>query len=270
MGGSLAMALHGKCKRIVGVARRREVAEAARNRGVVDETTTDPVSAVSEADVVVLATPVRTIIQQISQLGPHLPDGCLMLDLGSTKAEIVAAMTRLPHGVQAIGGHPMCGKERRGLEAAEAGLYQGKTFVLCPLPNAHPMALERARVFVQACGAHPLVLDPVRHDRLVATTSHLPYLLSAGLVATAASVADEDRLLPSVAASGFRDTSRLAGSDVTMMRDILLTNRQAILATLAQSQAWLQKLSKRIETGDETGIDAMLSRVQARQKELIP
>jgi prephenate dehydrogenase len=162
----------------------------------------------------------------------------------------------------------MCGKERRGLEAAEADLYQGKIFVLCPLPNAHPTALERARMLVQACGAHPLVLDPIRHDRLVATISHLPYLLSAGLVATAASVADEDPMLPSVAASGFRDTSRLAGSDVTMMRDILLTNRQAILATLAQSQAWLQEIGRRIETGDETAIDAMLSRVQLSQKDL--
>jgi prephenate dehydrogenase len=237
---------------------------------VVDETTTDSVAAVLEADIVVLATPVRTIIQQISQLGPHLPEGCLLLDLGSTKAEIVAALTRLPDGVQAVGGHPMCGKELGGLEAAEANLYQGKTFVLCPLPDGHPMALERAKMLVLACGARPLVLDPVRHDRLVAAISHIPYLLSAGLVATAASVADDDRLLPSVAASGFRDTSRLAGSDVTMMRDILLTNRQAILTTLAQSQAWLQEIARQIESGDETGIDTMLRKIQLSQKELSP
>jgi prephenate dehydrogenase len=268
MGGSLALALREKCRRIVGVARRPESVVTARAWGLVDEATTDPLAGIQGADVVVLATPVRTIIRQISQLGPHLPAGCLLLDLGSTKAKIVTAMARLPHSVQAVGGHPMCGKERAGLDAVEADLYQGKTFVLCPPPGAHPQALIRAEVLVRAIGAYPLIMDAVRHDRLVAAISHLPYLLSAGLVVTAASVADNDPLLPRVATSGFRDTSRLAGSDVTMMRDIMLTNRQAVLAMLTHCRAWLKELNRQIETGDETAIQIMLSEVQRRQKEL--
>jgi prephenate dehydrogenase len=268
MGGSLALALQGQCRYLTGVVRRRETITAAMNREIVDKATDDLFAAVQHADIVVLATPVCTILQQITQLGPHLPAGALLIDLGSTKSEIVEAMARLPSGVHAIGGHPMCGKEQAGLDVAEADLYHKKTFVLCPPSGAHPDTLTRAQALVQAIGACPLVMDPARHDRLVAAISHLPYLLSAGLVATASEIQQEDPLLSKVASSGFRDTSRLAGSDVRMMCDILLTNGQPILEMITNFQNWLDKLSHAIECKDGKRLENALTTVQGYQKEL--
>ena len=111
MGGSLAGALRGHCRRVIGVARREETIKTALERGLIDEGTIDPTAGLHRADVVVLATPVGVIMQQLTEIGPLLPAGCLLIDLGSTKTRIVKEMARLPDHVQPLGGHPMCGKE---------------------------------------------------------------------------------------------------------------------------------------------------------------
>jgi len=234
MGGSMSLALrgHADAPRLVGVVRSRQSMEMARELNVVDEVTTDLIGAVAEADMVILATPVRTLIRQIEHIGPHLRPDTVVLDLGSTKRAICEALAHLPDGVQPVGGHPMCGKEKAGLAHAEATLYQGATFVLCPLERTADWALHMALDLVHRVGARPLILDPSHHDRLVATISHLPYLLAAALVGTTHRVAQEDSRVWQVAASGFRDTSRLASSDVKMMLDILLTNRETVLSML--------------------------------------
>jgi len=157
----------------------------------------------------------------------------------------------MPLYLQAIVGHPMCGREASGIEAAEAGLYEGATFVLTPLRRTSPEALALAQELVKAVGAQPLLMDAERHDRLVAAVSHLPYLLSVGLVAAAEEVAAEDELVWELAASGFRDTSRLAASDVTMMLDILLTNRQAVGETLSRFARQLDAIAHLLEANDE-------------------
>ena len=159
MGGSLAGALRGACKTVVGVSRRRETIEKARARALIDCGTTDLADGVREADVVVLATPVRVILQQIVEIGPLLPEGCLLMDLGSTKAKIVEAMASLPDHVQSLGGHPMCGKEISGIDAAEPAIYEGATFILTPLPRTSEEALALGRELARAAGSTPLVLD---------------------------------------------------------------------------------------------------------------
>jgi hypothetical protein len=133
MGGSLAGALRGRCRTVVGVARRPETIETARQRGLVEWGTTDLAKGVRSADVVVLATPVRVILRLLDEIAPFLPGGSLLMDLGSTKAQIVARMAALPDHVQPLGGHPMCGREVSGIAAADPALYQGHTFVLTPL-----------------------------------------------------------------------------------------------------------------------------------------
>jgi prephenate dehydrogenase len=237
MGGSLAGALRGRCRTVVGVARRTETIEAALARGLVDQGTIDLASGVRQADVVVLATPVRVILRLLDEIGPLLPDGCLLMDLGSTKAQIVARMAALPAHVQPLGGHPMCGREVSRIAAADPTLYRDHTFVLAPLLRTSQEALALGRALVEAAGARPLILDPDRHDRLVAVASHLPYLLACALVGAAETTASTDPMVWDVAASGFRDTSRLAASDVTMMLDILLTNRGAVLEALGTCDA---------------------------------
>jgi prephenate dehydrogenase len=265
MGGSLAGALRGRCRTVVGVARRTETIEAALTRGLVDQGTADLASGVGQADVVVLATPVRVILRLLDEIGPLLPDGCLLVDLGSTKAQIVARMAALPAHVQPLGGHPMCGREVSGIAAADPTLYRGHIFVLAPLPRTSQAALALGRALVEAVGARPLVLDPDRHDRLVATASHLPYLLACALVGAAETAASTDPAVWEVAASGFRDTSRLAASDVTMMLDILLTNREAVVEALGTCDAQLQHLARLVASGNEQGLRTVLSAIRDRK-----
>lgn len=270
MGGSLAGALRGKCRAVVGVARRAETIETALARGLIDRGTTDTADGVREADAVVLATPVRVIMRQMHEIAPLLPKGCLLMDLGSTKSQIVAEMARLPNHVQPLGGHPMCGKEVSGIGATDPAIYRGCTFILTPLPRTSEEALALGRELVEAVGASPLVLAAERQDFLVATVSHLPYLLACALVATADALTSPDPAAWEIVAGGFRDTSRLAGSDVTMMVDILLTNREEVLKALEVCQAQLRCLTRLVEAGDEDEVRDVLSAIRAKRQEMFP
>jgi prephenate dehydrogenase len=268
MGGSLAMALTERslCREVVGVARRPAMATLAAARGVVHRATTDLAEGVAAADVVVLATPVRTILRQLRELA-GLPLGvCLVLDLGSTKQAIVAAMQALPPQVQPLGAHPMCGKETAGLAAAESTLYEGAPWVLVPLPRTSAGGLRQARELAEAVGGYPIVMDAARHDRLVAAVSHVPYLLAVALVLAAGRVGAGDDRVWELAASGFRDTSRLAASDVAMMLDILLTNQSAIGETLHEASVQLSRLADLLDAGDETALKPLLMAAHERRK----
>lgn len=252
------------CRRVTGVARQSKTCDLALAMGAVDDATTDMLSAVAQADIVVLATPVRTIARQVAMAGSRMRPGALLIDLGSTKSEIVREMENLPAHVQAVGGHPMCGKEKAGIAVAEATLYQGKVFCLAPLARTSPEALALAHALAHAVGARPLVIDSSRHDALVAVTSHLPYLMATALTATAAEKAAADPLTWQLAASGFRDTSRLAGSDVDMMLDILLTNRANVASAAREAAQRLLAMAAAIDEEDEASLRALLSETQRR------
>jgi prephenate dehydrogenase len=268
MGGSLAGALKKRnaCREVRGVTRRDETIEEAMRRGFIHEGTCDLAEGVEKSNLIVLATPVRTVLELVPQVGSLAPAGCLLMDLGSTKARVVEAMKALPPHLQAIGGHPMCGKEASGVVAAEADLYEGATFALTPLRRTSSEALMLAQELVEAVGAQPLLMDAEHHDRLVAAVSHLPYLLSVSLVATAEEVAAKDELVWELAASGFRDASRLAASDVTMMLDILLTNRQSVAETLSCFVSQLSAMAHLLEVDDEGGLRSLMEQVQKRRE----
>lgn len=268
MGGSLAGALKARqaCREVRGVARRPETVAEALARGFIDTGTVDLPAGVQGADVVVLATPVRAIMELVPRVGPLLAPGCLLMDLGSTKAAIVKAMEALPEGVQPLGGHPVCGKEVSGIEAADQNLYREAAFVLTPLLRTSPEALALAWELVEAVGSRPLVMDAHRHDRLLATVSHLPYLLSVGLVTTAEELAQTDGMVWDLAASGFRDTSRLAASDVRMMLDILLTNREGVVEVFGRLRERLDELGRLLESEDEQALQPMMEAARRRRR----
>jgi prephenate dehydrogenase len=270
MGGSLAWTLKDRqaCQQVTGVARRLETVKLAVEWGVVDHATTDLDSAIREADIVVLATPVRTIIEMLPRVGRLAKPGCMVLDLGSTKTQIIHAMEKLPERVQPVGGHPMCGKESSGLEVAETDLYQNRVFVLTPLERTSAEALNLAQDLVRALGSRPLLLDAQRHDRLAAASSHLPYLLSCGLMAAAEELAQEDSVLWELTASGFRDTSRLSASDVDVMLDILITNREAVLEAVGTYSTQLQHLIALLEAHDERALARALGTARDRRRRL--
>ena len=268
MGGSLAGALRGRCRSVVGVARRDESVEIGLAHRLIDRGTTDLENGVRRADVVILATPVRVILQQLTAMGALLPTGCLLMDLGSTKAHIVAAMADLPSHIEPLGAHPMCGREDSGIEAADPALFRDSVFVLTPLARTSKEAVTLGCALVEAVGARPLVFDPDRHDWLVALVSHLPYLLACALVGTVNEAAADDQAAWHVASSGFRDTSRLAASDVAMMLDILLTNQEAVLKALRACEAQMRDLGHLIERGDEDSLRSALHTVRERRRRI--
>ena len=161
----------------------------------------------------------------------------------------------------------MCGEETSGLSMAEPTLYQDQVFVLSSLSRTAPEALELAKKLVTAIGARPLVLDAERHDRLVAAISHLPYMLAVSLVTAAEALANDDPLMWQLAASGFRDTSRVAAGNVRMMLDILVTNRGPILDALHQAQAQLSLLTRYLEEEDTDSLCSALHTARQRRLE---
>lgn len=259
MGGSMALALRAQVGSLTGVDPNEGTLAYALERGIVDRGTTDLQDGVKDAGTVILAAPVQIILEMLrNRIGSYLRSNTLLLDLGSTKAEICAAMGNLPIGVLAMGGHPMCGKEQSGIEVADANLYQGQPFVLCPPRRTTPAARLRALELVQAVRGKPIEMDPARHDRQVAGISHLPYLLSAALVRTIAGEAEHDATVWDLAAGGFRDTSRLAASDVRMMSDIIRTNTTAIARLLALYRVQLATLEAALVAHDEGQLETML------------
>ncbi|MCB0130777.1 MAG: prephenate dehydrogenase [Caldilineaceae bacterium] len=267
MGASLCMDLvqNNLCREVRGVARRSRVVLDAFFSGAVDQATNDLHTGVLGADIVILATPVRSIVSMLDEIGPRLWPGALVMDMGSSKSDICAAMARLPMGIQPIGGHPMTGKETAGFGAAELDLYRGATWVLSPLSRTAPAALELATELVTAVGAHPVVLDAVRHDRLVASISHLPYLLASALVDAVAQVGADDPTVWELAAGGFRDTSRVAASDTQMFLDILLTNRPAVLEQIDRFAGELAELRRLLDAADEETLRVKLDQSQAKR-----
>lgn len=212
-----------------------EVLNRAQAAGALDEIAPDVASAVRGADLVILATPVGAIIDLLSQLKLSAMPGALVTDVGSTKRLICRRAEEL-FGREPLflGGHPLAGKERCGFENAEAALLQKARYVLTPLA---PTDLEDKRVkafssLVESVGARLFVTDPQSHDRAMAFLSHVPQLLSTGLASLIAEQSSEGFLPPELAASGFRDVTRLADSPYGLWRDICLTNIENIQSAL--------------------------------------
>jgi prephenate dehydrogenase len=173
-------------------------------------------------------------------------------------------MSELPDGVQPIGGHPMCGKETAGIEAATPDIYRNCTFVLTPLPRTSTAALALAEELVAASGARSSVMSADRHDSLVAVISHLPYILACTLVETTQEASSRDPAVWDLASSGYRSMSRLAASDVTMMLDIMATNKEEILAAVRAFEGHLQSLAQSVLSGNESKARSALDAIRAQ------
>jgi prephenate dehydrogenase len=240
IGGSFALALRkaGFRGRIIGVSSPAAIREALR-LGVIDEAL--PLEeAAAWSDLIYLSQPILRILDTIRRLDAIVRPGALITDAGSTKGEIVRCASEHIRRGRFLGGHPMAGKESRGVAEAEADLFRGRTYVLTPAAPAELEAPAAAELvdWIRRIGARPLVLDPDHHDRVVAFTSHLPQLVSTALAATLAGQTQLDAL-EQVAGPGLRDTTRLALSPFEIWRDILATNREPIRQALA---AYLETL----------------------------
>lgn len=244
LGGSWGLALKkaGFAGRLSGYARRAETRERALAEQAVDEVSDDLIAAVRDADLVILSTPVAVILDHLERLHPHLAPQALITDLGSTKRRICERAAEIYTGKPLfLGGHPMAGKERSGLENADSELLRNARYVLTPIRSGEidDRRVQAFRALVTAVGARPIITDPATHDVAVAYLSHLPQMLSSGLASLIEEKHSAETLGLELAATGFRDVTRLADSPYSVWRDICLTNSENIRTAL---DALIQKL----------------------------
>ncbi|AOY99044.1 prephenate dehydrogenase [Cupriavidus sp. USMAHM13] len=267
IGGSLALALKraGVAGKVIGVGRSRASLERAQALGVIDEAAPLEVAA-KGASLIVLCAPVAQTFALLHALEPHLEPGTIVTDAGSTKSDVImAAKTALGDKVaQFVPAHPIAGRELNGVEAALAGLYEGKKTVLCPLQENTRADVAAVRAMWEAAGADCHVMSAVQHDAVFAAVSHLPHVLSYALVAQVAN-AEDAALKLDFAGGGFRDFTRIAASSPEMWRDICVANRDALLREIATYQSVLAHLKARIEASDGEGLERVFARAsQAR------
>jgi len=248
MGGSLGLALRNQCKAIFACDKDQNVVKMARKMKIAEKISSNPLDVIPEADVVILATPVQSIINLIEELPKMHPGSPIVLDLGSTKEEICKTLANLPARFDPIGGHPMCGKEKLGLVNAEMTLFRDATFAFTPLPRTSSKAIEFANSLARAIGAKSFWIEPKTHDRWVAATSHLPYILS-----TALALSTPHECAPLIG-PGFRSVTRLAATSDSMMMDILKTNRKNILLAIQCFQVELSSLESLMQSNDFDGL----------------
>ncbi len=222
--------------------------------------------AVAGADIVVLATPIMAMQELLEVLGPHLPEGCVVTDVGSSKKVVLAwADEYLPDHADFVGGHPMAGKETGGPENADADLFQGKTFCIVPSVKASKRAGAEITTMVEAIGAIPFYISAEEHDSFVAAASHLPFLLSVALVGCTSGSANWDDIAR-VASSGYHDLTRLASGDAVMHRDICVSNPEPIVAWIDAFIRELYAVRQLLADGENLDATALLGLfVRARE-----
>ncbi|MCB9112150.1 MAG: prephenate dehydrogenase [Anaerolineales bacterium] len=262
MGGSLALGLRGKCAALYGIDPHQPTLELALSQHIVDYAGSDPATLLPEADLVILAAPVPAILSLLEQLPSFMPNPCIVMDLGSTKRLVVEAMSRLPERFDPIGGHPICGKEKLSLANAERTLYFAAPFLLTPLTQTSSRALSAAKQIIEALGAKAKTLDAVEHDRILASTSHLPFLISSALALTT----PED--VTSFVGPGFKSTSRLAGTSSSMMLGVLQSNRENVLSALQGMQTQLAEIESALLVEDFAKLESILNEAQTKYQTL--
>ena len=263
IGGSLALALKRAhaVQHVVGIGRPGDNLQPALELGVIDETTHDIASALTDADMVVIATPVAQIPLILTAIAPHLKPQTVVTDVGSTKSDVIchARAALQVHFERFVAGHPIAGAEKSGAAAAQPDLFQSRNVVLTPTVETNPDALDAVCRMWQVAGANICRMDAETHDGIFAAVSHLPHLLAFALVDELSRRANAEQLFD-FAASGFRDFTRIAGSSPEMWRDISLANRDALLSELDAYQHELEQMRALLQQRDGAGLQALFER----------
>ena len=259
IGGSLGLDLRQRGHRVVGVAHRQSTVERALQRGLVDEASSD-LSCLNGCGLVLLALPLNQLVEPTAALLQALPPEALVLDTGSVKQPVLAAWQ--PQLPRFVGCHPMAGTAEAGVEAGVAGLFQGRPWVITPSGQESPADLEMARALGRDLGSTVLECAPADHDRAVAFISHMPVLVSAALLQSAAA-AEPQGLLQALASSGFADTTRIGGGNPELGSLMARCNREAVQQALAAYSKALNHLAEQVEAEDWRGLQQALATAQA-------
>jgi prephenate dehydrogenase len=271
IGGSLARAAreHGLVSRIIGLGRGQENLRRARELGVIDATETDWHKGLRDAEIVVLATPVESIVQLLPRLAPLCQDETIITDVGSVKGSIVREAERtLPTPGRFVGGHPIAGTENSGAEASFATLFVDRKTILTPTERTDPEALGKVRRLWEAVGSTVVLMDTEHHDRVMGFVSHLPHVVAYALVHTVYSEDQREGNLAGFSAGGFLDFTRIASSHPEMWRDICLMNRDALLEALESYALTLDKLKELILAKDGKGLEEHFAQCRLARADL--
>lgn len=258
IGGSFGMALkkRGLARKVVGVGRNPDKLRLAVELCAIDAWTTDLDAVASEADLIYIATPVSVVLDVVGRAARLVRSGCIITDAGSTKAEICrGASTLIPSGASFIGGHPMAGSDATGVEAGSPDLFVNAAYVLTPLQNVEPQALDLMHDLAEGIGARVIVMSPEAHDRCAAVISHLPHLMAAALVHLTSERAGVDPQVVELVAGSFRDLTRVAGSSPELWRDICISNSESISQAVEDLCRRMEEATRLIESGNRTDIE---------------
>jgi prephenate dehydrogenase len=267
IGGSIGLALRERrlARRVVGVGRRQVSLDVARRVGAIDHGVTNLPAGVSEAQLIIVATPVDIIAERVIQAAAACPAAALITDAGSTKGNIVAAvdlgLAGRRSGPRFVGSHPLAGDHRTGPEFARADLFEGRTVVVTPTDLTRPAAVTETSGFWQSLGANVVQMPPEKHDVALAMTSHLPHLVASALAA-----ATPGDLLP-LAASGWRDTTRIAGADPRLWQSIFTENKPAVLDALEMFTQILGNMREALDQGDHESLIGILEAAVKRKRD---
>jgi prephenate dehydrogenase len=256
LGASFALALkkNGLCGTVTGFGRNRENLQRAKERNIIDSFETDPVAACRDSDLIMLSAPVGTFAGLAKAIAPALKKGAVLTDVGSVKGVLVREIERLmPKDVHYIGGHPIAGSDRSGIDSANSELFRNARCVITPTENSDPSSFDKIRNLWKALGSEIIILNPEEHDRIYASVSHLPHLIAYAMVNT---VAEMDRSYLDFSGKGFMDSTRIACSSEELWNDICLLNRDNIIETLAVFQKNLDMLGQYLKTGDSDSLKA--------------
>jgi prephenate dehydrogenase len=268
MGGSFALALKraGLVKRVVGYSKSPSTTERARQLGVIDVEAPSALLAVSGADIVLIAVPVAATESTFKAIKHLVSQQTLIMDVGSTKRDVVDAARRAlrEHIGSFVPAHPIAGKEVSGVEHADPDLYAGKQVILTPIERTLPNQLQQAIDVWSALGCRVLKMSPESHDAAFAAVSHLPHLIAFSLM-NAISGQPQGKDFLSLAGPGFRDFTRIAASDPQVWRDIMISNREELLAQAKIFQRNLQALELMISSGNGEALEGLIEQAsQAR------
>ena len=272
IGGSLGLALKklAGLEHVNGCARTQDTLNRAVALGAIDAGFLNCADAVHDVDIIFIATPVSTIIDEVQLVAAAARPGAIITDAASVKARIVAEADAiaLENDVFFVGGHPMAGSEMSGVDAANPDLFRNAPYILTPTADTDPDALQSLHGLLTKIGARVFTLNPASHDRVVGAISHLPHILSASLVnVTAAGKRDFSNIFK-LAAGGFYDMTRIAGSPAGIWVDICVENSEAIQQLIGQYQDELETFSELLRQGDADGIRLKLENARAVRQDL--
>jgi len=272
IGGSYGLAIRERklAERVIGVSRRETTLAAALRCGACDEATDDLIAGSHDADLIILCAPVTTISERAAMLADVIPPECVVTDAGSTKATLVRQCEiALAGKARFVGGHPMAGSELTGIAHARADLFAGAIYALTRTQHTDDAAFTLVHDFARALGAKPLTIDPAVHDEVVALTSHLPHAVAFALASAVWGGHPNKSALASLAASGYRDTTRLAGASPELWCDIFTANRDALLHAFDGFQSELSALRAALAAGDDAALLRALKQANERRASLL-